>query len=116
MNSLLLDITNWDLVVGADGNIALAGDPYASAQDVANAVRLFLGELWFNTSKGVPYWQEILGFRPNMAFVRAQAEAAALTVPRITQARCIIAQFVGRSVSGTVEVINTDGQTLNVTF
>lgn len=116
MNSLLLDQTRWDLCVDAAGDIALAGDPYATAQDVATAVKLFLGELWFDTSKGVPYWAEILGRAPSLGYIRAQIEAAALGVPRVTQARCIIASFVGRKVVGTVEVINTDGQALNVTF
>ena len=41
MNTLLLDLTNWDLLVDASGNIAVASDPYSVAQDVASAVRVF---------------------------------------------------------------------------
>ena len=47
--TLLLDRTTWDLCLDANGNIAMATGPYAIAQDVASAVRL-----WHDTTKGVP--------------------------------------------------------------
>lgn len=114
--TLLLDRTAWDLVLDADGNIAQASDPYAIAQDVACAVKLFKGELWFQKSKGIPYWASILGFRPPLSFVKAQIVRAALTVPRVTQARCIIASFAGRRVTGQVQVTDASGRTFNVQF
>ena len=46
MNTLYLDPQSWDLVLDAAGNIAMAKDPYAKAQDVASACRLFSGELY----------------------------------------------------------------------
>ena len=116
MKSLLLDRRNWDLVLDAQGNIAVAQEPYAIAQDVANAVRLFVGELWYDKNKGVPYWGAILGKRPPLAFVKAQIVKAALTVPRVEQARCIIAAFAGRTVRGQIQVIDTAGQIHNVRF
>lgn len=116
MNSLLVDLTNWDLTVDAEGNIAQASDPYACAQDVACAVKLFIGELWFDTRKGIPYWEQILGRLPPLGLVRAQVVRAALTVPRVVSARCIIASFVGRKITGQVQVIDTAGQTFNVRF
>ena len=64
MNTLLLDTVAWDLVLDSNGNIALAQPPYATAQDVASAIRLFLGELWYDQTQGVPYWQQFLGFNP----------------------------------------------------
>ena len=61
MNTLLLDRTVWDLVLDAGGNIARASNPYAVAQDVASAIKLFRGELFYDTAKGIPYWTEVLG-------------------------------------------------------
>lgn len=116
MKSLLIDRTNWDLVIDAEGNIAAAEEPYAVAQDVATAVKLFAGELWYDKNKGVPYWASILGLRPPLSYVKAQLVRAALTVPRVVQARCIIASFVGRTVAGQVQVIDSTGQTHNVRF
>ena len=46
MNTLYLDPQSWDLALDVAGNIALAKDPYAKAQDVASAARLFVGELY----------------------------------------------------------------------
>ena len=47
--SLLLDLVNWDLCVDANGNIALCTEPYADVQDAACAIRLFAGELYYDT-------------------------------------------------------------------
>ena len=51
-STLLLDQTEWDLVLDASGNIALASPPYALAQDVASAVRTFLDRNSRATSAG----------------------------------------------------------------
>lgn len=106
-DTLLLDRTAWDLCLDSSGNIALAGEPYALAQDVASAVRLFLGELWYDTTKGVPYWQQILGKRPPLSLVKANVVKAALTVPNVIAARCLIASFKDRTITGQVQFKTT---------
>lgn len=116
MNTLLLDPVSWDLLLDAHGDIALAATPYAIAQDVASAVKLFLGELYYDTSKGVPYFQSILGAGQSPLFLAAQLEAAALTVPEVVAAQCIDISYSGRVASGTLRVIDVVGQTHNVTF
>lgn len=114
--TLLLDRTAWDLVEDAQGNIAMASDPYAIAQDVASAIRLFKNELWYDTAKGIPYFNQILGQWPPLALVRAYVEKAALTVPEVVQARCVNLSLSDRTLTGTVEVIDTTGAANNVTF
>jgi hypothetical protein len=52
MKTLLLVTDKWDLCLDANGNIASAEPPYARAQDVASALRLFAAELWYDTSLG----------------------------------------------------------------
>jgi hypothetical protein len=116
MNTLLLDRTVWDLVLNASGDIALASDPYSIAQDVASAVKLFKSELWFDTTKGVPYWQEILGQWPPLPVVRAAIEAAALTVPEVATAQCTLASFADRQITGQVIVTTSSGTTQTVSF
>ena len=64
----------WDLCVDNSGNIALATEPYALAQDVASAIKLFKGELWYDAQKGVPYFEKILGKRPPAALFRHHME------------------------------------------
>jgi len=114
--TLLLDRTAWDLVLDSAGNIAVAAPPYALAQDVASAIKLFLGELWYDTSKGVPYFQKILGQLPPPALLTAYLEKAALTVPGVVSARCILETFTDRAVTGQVQFIDETGAANNVNF
>lgn len=117
MDTILLNPSNWDLLLDANGNIARASDPYANAQDVASACRLFLGELYYDTSKGIPYREQILGESPPIQVVASHLEAAALSVPGIVSARASLTfNSTERRIVGTIETINTAGQTNNVEF
>lgn len=116
MNTLLLDRTAWDLVEDAQGNIAVASNPYALAQDVASAVKLFKGECWYDTSRGIPYWQQILGQWPPLAVIRSYVESAALTVPGVVKAQCKIVQTADRTITGQVEITDAAGVAQDVTF
>lgn len=107
--TLLLDRTLWDLVLDVSGNIAIASNPYALAQDAACAIKLFLGELWYDTSLGVPYWTEILGQAPSFALMKADFVKAALTVPGVVSARCFISGYADRVITGQVQVTNKAG-------
>lgn len=115
-NTLLLDRTQWDLVVDSFGNIAMTEPSYALAQDVASAARLFLGELYYDTTKGIPYPDEILGHLPPLSLLAAYIENAALTVPGVVSARCIISTFSNRQVVGQVQFIDETGAQNNVNF
>lgn len=116
MNTMLLDRTAWDLVLDAAGNIALASKPYAVAQDVASAIKLFKGELFYNTRPGVPYWEEFLGHRPPLALVREHVRRAAMTVPEVASARCTLTSFTDRALAGYVEITLQDGTKQTVGF
>lgn len=115
-NTLLLDATAWDLVADSNGNIAMAAPPYAVAQDVASAIKLFLGELWYDGTQGVPYWTEILGQPPSLAQLAQYLNRAALTVPGVVTANTIITGFANRQVSGQTQFTTSDGTTTTVTF
>lgn len=116
MKTLLLDRTAWDLVIDSSGNIAMADEPYALAQDVASAVRLFLGELWYQTEKGVPYFEDVLGHLPPQSLLISHIERAALAVPGVVSAKCIISGLTERTVIGQVQFIDETGAANNVTF
>lgn len=108
-NTLLLDRTTWDLVVDIDGNIAMAKPPYALAQDAASAARLFNGELWYDTTQGMPYWQQVLGKFPPINLLKQFYVAAAQSVPGVMAAVCYISGIVGRAVSGQLQLTDTNG-------
>jgi hypothetical protein len=115
-NTLLLDTIAWDLLVDARGNIAMATPPYALAQDAASAIRTYQGEVYYNTTKGVPYDQSILGKTPSIAFMKAQFVKAALTVPGVVSAKCFISSITDRLVTGQVQVRDAAGNTTAANF
>ena len=110
--TLLLDISFWDLVLDATGNIALAAAPYAVAQDVASQLKTFRGECWYDTTQGVPYWQEIMGQRPPAQLVVSDIEGEAEKVPDVETAVATIAGLDStRRMIGQVGVTDADSNT-----
>jgi hypothetical protein len=114
--TLLLDQSAWDLVLDANGNWALANAPYSVAQDVSTASMTALGECWYGTNLGVPYWQNLLGQRPPLSFIKQQYINAAFTVPNVVQVKVTFDGFVNRQLTGQIQVIDTDGAASNVSF
>jgi len=114
--TLLLDQSAWDLVLDTSGNIAMAGAPYSVAQDVASAVRTFLGECVFDTSQGLPYWQQILGMYPPKSFIRQAIINVALSVPNVASVEVMFTSFTNRTLTGQIKIIDTDGTTNNIGF
>lgn len=116
MKTLLLVPATWDLTKNASGDIAVAADPYALAQNAASAIKLFLGEQWYNTTIGVPYFQQIFGKTPNIPLLKAKFLAAALQVPGVVSAKVFITSIVDRSVRGQVQVTGSDGTVTAAAF
>lgn len=119
MNTLELG-PDWDLVVDGTGNIAVVaddgGDPVGLAQDAASAIRLFQGELWYDTTQGIPYFARILGRRPPLALLKGYFIAAALGVPGVTKAVCFISSISNRGLRGQVQVTDANGKTAKAAF
>jgi hypothetical protein len=116
MNTLMLT-SNWDLTADASKNIAMATNGYAIAQDVASAIRTVLGELWYDTEQGVPYFTNILGQRVSLSLIRNYFNKAALMVPGVVKAQTTLNPLTSnRTLTGSVKVIDTNGQALSVTF
>lgn len=115
MTTMYLDPASWDLTVDAGRNIALAADPYATAQSVANACRLWTGEAPFNADRGIPYETEILGQQPPPRLLASWYEDEAETVPNVQSAVAVL-QFdrTDRQLSGQIQCTLTDGTVINV--
>jgi len=116
MQTLLLDVSTWDLVLDVGNDIAVASDPYSQAQDAASEIKTFDGEVYYDTTQGLPYWQQILGRFPPFALMKAKFAAAAELVPGVVSAVCFISGFVNRGVSGQVQITNSDGKTQAANF
>ncbi len=116
MKTLLLDQSAWDLILDAHANIAVASDPYALAQDAASAIKLFSGELWYDTTQGVPYFESILGHSPPVAYMKSKFIDAAMTVLGVTAAKVFVSGISGRQLTGQVQITNATGQVSVATF
>lgn len=114
--TLLLDRTAWDLVLDAAGDIAMATEPYAIAQNVATAVRTFAGDCWYDTTLGLPYLQVLLGELPPAALVRQLVVDAALGITGVVQAELVFFEFTDRGLTGQIKIIDTDGVESGVSF
>lgn len=116
-DTLLLDSATWDLAVDAKGNIACATTPYAIAQTVSCAVRVFQEECWYNTALGLPYLGAVLGHRQSAALFRTDVEQAARATPGVASATCLLTGISPqRRLSGMVQLTTTDGAQSVVSF
>jgi hypothetical protein len=109
--TLLLDQDEWDLVLDASGNIAMASPPYALAQDVASAVRTFLREVYYDTTQGIPYFDDVLGKLPPAALLTQLITNQAITVPGVVSAQTVISSFNTRAVTGQISFTDESGGT-----
>lgn len=116
MKTLLLDIDTWDLVIDIAGNIAVASNPYSLAQDAASAIKLFQGELWYNTTLGIPYFSQILGRSPPVSLLQALLTAAAKRVPGVVSAESVISALAEREIHGQVKITDRAGKTATAAF
>lgn len=108
----LLDWETGDSCLDANGNIAVASAPYAIAQDVATQCSTFSGECWYDSTLGVPWWQQILGKRPPASLIASLFEAQALLVPDVETATVTIGGLnAKRGAIGQMLITDTDGIT-----
>jgi hypothetical protein len=105
----------WDLTLDGANNLAIISGPAQIAQDVASAIAVFLGELYWDTTQGIP-WLTMLGESYNPPLLIALLEQTTLTVPNVISAQATINSFQNGNISGIVKVIDTTGAAQNVSF
>lgn len=115
-DTILLDPNTWDLLLDGDNNVALAQAPYALAQDAASAIRTFSGEVFFDTTQGIPYFSQILGKIPPLALVKHYMNNAAKTVSGVASSTTYLTSFNGRAFTGQVQITSTSGATIAIGF
>ena len=112
MNTMFLNPDTWDLVVDDYGNIAMAESPYAIAQDVASACRLWLGEARYDTTRGIPYETSLLGELPPQSLIASWFETEAETVPEVEAAQVVLSFYrATRQLGGQIQITQTSGET-----
>ena len=125
-HSLLLD-SDWDIQLDASGNIAVTTGDYAVAQNVANAVRLFTDDAYYDADRGIPHFALTLGRKPVMSVFRSVVRQAALGVDGVRAAEVkdlVLAQkdaqspdgssVTPRTLTGDIQLTMEDGETYGI--
>jgi hypothetical protein len=115
-STLYLDNTTWDLSLDGNGNIALATAPYALCQDAAAECRTFSGEVWFDTTRGIPYPTQILGKSTPIEYTKAQLVAAAKFVPGVVSAKAYLTSSSNRKLGGQIQITDSSGTVTAASF
>lgn len=116
-DTIFLNPDTWDLDIDASRNIAMASTPYAQAQNAASACRVWLGECPLNTTRGVPYEANVLGYRPSLSQVASWFQDEADQVQGIDTSQAILTFDEGsRGLGGQLQLTLSDGTQTNVTI
>ena len=118
--TILLDRTFWTPVLDSNGDIAIASDPYATAQDVACACKTFLGECYVDETIGVPYWESILGQVPSLSFIKDGLKKEAERIKNVDKATVFIESSAQnrqeRILGGQIQCTLKDGSVIGVSI
>ena len=125
-HTLTLD-ADWDLQLDAAGNIMTSSGDYAVAQNVANAVRLFTNDAYYDPDRGIPHFAITLGRKPSMSVFRAVVRQAALGVDGVRAAEVkdlALSQkdaqspdgssVTPRTLTGDIQLTMEDGETYGI--
>lgn len=124
--TLKLD-TQWDLYTDDAGGLAVTEGAYATAQNVANACRLFTEDAFYNPERGIPHFVADLGVKLNPAVARAELQAAALSVDGVAEAQLRDVRLIegtgedraaaeGRVMTGDLRITLATGESYDVTI
>ena len=83
---------------------------------VAQADPHVAGELWYDTTQGVPYFYKILGEAPPVSLMKAAFNGAALQVPGVLTSKCFLSALVDRVLTGQVQITNSASKVSAVSF
>lgn len=113
--SFQLDTESWDIMMDGKGNIAITANPYAVAQDAACACSTFLGECWYDTTLGIPFYEQILGRWPGTQLINSKLQSEALKLPYVQQA--VVSSLISdttRIASGVMVLTDTNGDEMQI--
>lgn len=113
MLSLFLN-NSWDISLDSCGNIATASKGYAAAQSVANAVKLFTNDAYFNTERGIPHFETSLKRSVSASIVRSRIKETAETVPGVKTATVNVLQIKDNTLQAEILITLTDNETAQV--
>ena len=115
MLNLKLD-EKWDITLNSVGDIETTNGDYAIAQEVANQIRLFTNDAYYNSESGIPHFILDLGQRPIESLVKSRIKDACLLVKGVADVNIKDVEVVDRVLKGKIELILLNKGVLNVEF
>lgn len=113
-HTLLLVPEKWDLQLDAGGGIAATQGAYAIAQNVANAIRLFTHDAYYDEEKGIPHFALELKAHPALSVLRSRCKEAAEKVVGVKNAEILDLSINDRALSGVIRLTLKNGQITDV--
>ena len=110
-STIALSTASWDLTLNAQKHIAIATGAQSIAQQVACAIRVWLGELYYDTTQGINFIA-IFTRTSNTSVLAASINAVALLVPGVLSAKTTLAPLNTTtrqvsSLSGVISIVTT---------
>lgn len=107
---------DWDLTLNAAGGLAVTTEEYAIAQSVANSVRLFTHDAYFELTRGIPHYNIELGMDeiPSIAILTSRIKTVARQVPGVRDATVTLNLENDRILGGEILITTTNNIPLSV--
>lgn len=109
-------VVAWDLKVDINGDIAVCEGAYSIAQQVANEIKLFAGEGWYDLTQGTPHFAQILGINSNLGLIRNILLDRVNGVDNVRSSDIDMYVDSSRTLHGNIFITSKDGETVNVVY
>jgi hypothetical protein len=98
-------------------DIATVSNQQQIVQDVASLIQTYQGEVYYDTSVGIPWNTNVLAQPYAPTLLKPMLQNAALTVPGVVQAQVLLTGYVNsRIVSGSINILDATGVSLGLNF
>ncbi|WP_271838576.1 hypothetical protein [Commensalibacter communis] len=115
MNLLLND--DWDIYVDGTGQLAVTpSGEYNVAQMVANEVKLFLGEGWYDRSQGLPHFAITFSANPNLPLIQTLILDHVNDVEGVVESDMDFYVDNERTMRGVIIASTSNGKLVNVQY
>lgn len=105
---------DWDLHVDQSGNIAVLKGDQAIAQAVANSIRLFKNDAYYDAERGMPHFSMALGIKPLISVLRRRLICAAESVQGVQRAEIENLEVNEREITGKIVLTLKSGAVYDV--
>jgi hypothetical protein len=107
---------DWDLQLNAEGNLILAHDDYAIAQNCANEIRLFTNDAYFQADNGIDWFNTQLGKPLEESLLKSEIHDACMRVSGVVGVVSILLKsFDSEERTLSAEIIVRTENSTNVT-